>query len=122
MLAGSKPMSAFVDDHPALHGLYIIPERQFEPYVAAGRIAKREMIDPPGEDAPVVRGQRIGSRRVLYALPAEVWRIEAYLLLWRTAEKAGWNEGFERMEGSLLGYEDWQNDVHIERRYQSKKL
>jgi hypothetical protein len=21
------------------------------------------------------------------------------------------------MEGSLLGYEDWQNDIHIERRY-----
>jgi hypothetical protein len=31
----------------------------------------------------------------------------------RTAEKAGWNEGLERTEGSLLGYADWQNDVHI---------
>lgn len=45
----------------------------------------------------------------------EVWRIEAYLLLWATAEKSGWNAGFERMEGSLLGYEDWQNDVHLAR-------
>ena len=54
-------------------------------------------------------------RRVLYALSHEAWRIEAYLLLWATAEKSGWNAGFERMEGSLLGYEDWQDDIHIAR-------
>lgn len=29
------------------------------------------------------------------------------------ASKSGWSEGFERMHGSLLGYEDWQNDAHI---------
>jgi hypothetical protein len=40
--------------------------------------------------------------------------MDAYLLLWKTAEKSGWNAGFERMEGSLLGYEDWQNDAHME--------
>jgi hypothetical protein len=56
---------------------------------------------------------------VLYALPREAWRIEAYLLLWKTAEKSGWNAGFERMEGSLLGYEDWQNDYHMERRFRA---
>jgi hypothetical protein len=31
------------------------------------------------------------------------------------AAKAGWNEGFERLEGSLLGYEEWQTDLHLER-------
>jgi hypothetical protein len=61
-----------------------------------------------------VKGQRIGIRRVLYALPGEEWRIDAYLLLWKTAEKSGWNERFARLEGTLLGYEDWQNDYHIE--------
>jgi len=121
MLAGTKPMSVFIDEHPSLHGLDIIPEGEFEPYVAAGRIVKREEIAPPGQNAPVVRGERIGSRRVLYALPSDVWRIDAYLLLWKTAEISGWNEGFERMEGSLLGYEDWQNDIHIERRYRRAK-
>ena len=114
MLAGTKPFAAFSDDHPSPHGLYVIPERAFEPYVTAGRVIKREQIELPRPDAPLVKGQRIGIRRVLYALPGEEWRIDAYLLLWKTAEKSGWNEGFERMEGTLLGYEDWQNDYHIE--------
>jgi hypothetical protein len=117
MLRGIKPLAVFSEVHPSLHGLYIIPELEFEPHVNAGRIIKREEIVPPDRQAPVVRGQRIGTRRVLYVLPGEAWRIDAYILLWRTAEKSGWNEGFERMEGSLLGYEDWQNDIHIERRY-----
>ena len=117
MLAGTKPLAAFCDEYPSLHGGKVIPEREFEPHVAAGRIVKREDITPPGRDAPLVRGQRLGTRRVLYALSSEAWRIEAYLLLWKTAEKSGWNAGFERMEGSLLGYEDWQNDYYIEHRY-----
>jgi hypothetical protein len=120
MLAGTKPLAAFIDVHPSLHGAKVIPEREFEPHVAAGRIVKREEITPPAPDAPMVRGQRIGTRRMLYALPSEVWRIEAYLLLWKTAETSGWSAGFERMEGTLLGYEDWQNDYHIERRYSSR--
>jgi hypothetical protein len=114
MLAGTKPLAAFSDVYPSLHGLYVIPEREFEPHVAAGRIIERQHIDPPGEGAPVVRGQRLGMRWVLYALPGERWRIDAYLLLWKTAEKSGWNEGFERLEGALLGYADWENDYHIE--------
>ena len=114
MLAGIKPLAAFSDVYPSLHGLYVIPEREFEPHVAAGRIIERQHIDPPREDARVVKGQQIGMRRVVYALPGEQWRIDAYLLLWKTAEKSGWNEGFERLEGTLLGYEDWQNDYHIE--------
>ena len=117
MLSGAKPLAYFVDDHPSPHGLYIIPEREFEPHVAAGRIVRREQIFPPEPDAPVVQGRRIGVRLVLYALAGEEWRIDAYLLLLRkTAEKSGWNEGFERMEGSLLGYTDWQNDDHLQRR------
>jgi hypothetical protein len=31
------------------------------------------------------------------------------------AENMGWNERFERQEGSLLGYTDHENDLHIER-------
>ena len=31
-------------------------------------------------------------------------------LIWRVG---GWNEHFERLEGMLFGYEDWQNDWWI---------
>jgi hypothetical protein len=113
MLAGTKPLAVFSDDYPCLHGHYIIPEREFEPHLASGLIVKREQIIPPQPDDPVLNGPRIGQRRVLYALKGEEWRIDAYILLWETADKSGWNAGFERMEGSLLGYEDWQNDFHM---------
>jgi hypothetical protein len=121
MLAGTKPLAAFCDEYPSLHGLYIIPEREFEPHVAAGRLVKREQIEPAAATAPAVKGQRMGTRRVLYAVPGEQWRIDAYLLLWKTAKESGWNEGFERMEGSLLGYADWENDFHIEQHYRKAK-
>jgi hypothetical protein len=71
MLRGIKPLAVFSDEHPSLHGLYVIPEREFEPHVNAGRIIKREEIVPPDRDAPVVRGQPTGMRKVLYALPGE---------------------------------------------------
>jgi len=122
MLAGKKPLSAFSEAYPSLdeeRGL--IPERAFQTHVESGRIIKREHLFPPNENLPKLRGQPSGTRRVLYALPGEEWRIDAYLLLWKTAEKVGWGEGFERLEGSLLGYEDWENDAFIDWQKQRKQ-
>jgi len=122
MLAGKKPLSAFSEAYPSLdeeRGL--IPERAFQTHVDSGRIIKREHLFPPNENSPKLKGQPLGTRRVLYALPGEEWRIDAYLLLWKTTEKVGWGEGFERLEGSLLGYEDWQNDAFIDWQKQRKQ-
>ncbi len=123
MLAGKKPLAVFVETYPRIEAERgLIPETAFQPHVDSGRIVKREQISPPNEKSPKLKGLRLGTRRVLYALPSEQWRIDAYLLLWKTSEKAGWGDGFERMEGSLLGYEDWQNDAYIEwrkKRYQA---
>ena len=49
-----------------------------------------------------------------YTLKGEEWRIPATKLIWQAAEKTGWNEHFERLDGMLFGYEDWQNDWWIE--------
>jgi hypothetical protein len=115
MLAGKKPLAAFSETYPSLDAERgLIPEKAFQSHVESGRIVKREHISPPNENSPKLKGQKLGTRRVLYALPGEQWRIDAYLLLWKTAEKTGWGEGFERFEGSLLGYEEWQNDAFIE--------
>lgn len=108
MLAGKKPFAAFSGTYPSCPGIEEIPERLFDPYVATGRLLKREYVEPMRE------GMTQQIRRVMYALHIEAWRINAYVLLLQTARKVGWNEGFERMEGSLLGYEEWQNDAYIE--------
>jgi len=56
-------------------------------------------------------------RIVCYPLPTEQGRIDAYLLLRQVGLEYGWSETCERMEGTLLGYTDEQNDKYIERIY-----
>ena len=55
-----------------------------------------------------------GTRTAYYTPKGEEWRIRAWKLIPRRPAKAGWNNDFERLEGMLFGYEDWQNDWSIE--------
>jgi len=111
MLAGTKPLAYFSDVYPGSK-YYKIPEYLFDPYVESGRLVKREYIlrwSPQSDPGDGTHGMRV----VLYALSHEEWRIDAFALAQATAEKVGWNEGFERLIGSLLGYEEWQTDAYI---------
>lgn len=107
MLAGEKPLAVFCDSYVQGSDSKVIWNEKFEPYVQAGRFIKREHIEVDYRDASN------SMRWIFYAPPSEVWRIDAYILLKKTAKISGWNDGFERMEGSLLGYTDEQNDVHL---------
>jgi hypothetical protein len=109
MLRGEKPLAVF--DYPAGEGFSA--EKFFDPYVDIGRFVKREfslpiMLRPNGDSQDLI------YRYVLYALPHEQWRIDAYILLRKAVNEEGWSTALERMEGELLGYEKWQNDVFIE--------
>jgi hypothetical protein len=114
MLERGKPLAAFCDAYPADPDEEIIPEQAFAPYVANGTFEKRELVElltgPPPPGSPHIRG----TRRVLYARPRDAWRIDAYIMMWAAAASGGWSEGFERLEGSLLGYDEWQIDAHLE--------
>lgn len=107
MLAGEKPLAVFYDAYVAGNDSKVIRDEKFGPYVLAGRFIKREHIEIDPEDASN------SIRWIFYALPSEGWRIDAYILMKRTAKFSGWNDGFERFEGSLLGYTDEQNSVHL---------
>jgi len=106
MLDGTKPFAAFSEEYPLSTDDSAIPEELFDHYVADGRFVKREYVE-----TRILDGCR--TRRVLYAGSNEAWRIDAYILLWHTGQVTGWNESLERMEGFLLGYEEWQTDVYI---------
>lgn len=67
MLAGAKPAAMFSD---AITCRDIIPEEDFAPHVAAGRIVKREVILKSLDHHP-------DSICIYYALPGEEWRIDA---------------------------------------------
>jgi Protein of unknown function (DUF5131) len=57
---------------------------------------------------------RQGFRTVYYTPKGEEWRVAAHKLIRKASDKSGgWNEHFERLEGMLFGYEDWQNDWWI---------
>ena len=115
MLEGKKPLASFSGQYPPSPHVEEIPERLFDPYVEEGRFVKREYVMFADNCGPLLRSKGLCMRIVMYALADQEWRIDAMLLLLNTAVKSGWSEGFERMQGSLLGYEDWQNDIFIER-------
>jgi hypothetical protein len=115
MLAGLKPLSYFCGVWPPGDRFVEIPEHLFDPHVETGRFTKRDFITSWNVNWDAVETTRKvrGLRTVLYALRGEEWRIDAFILLLNTAEKTGWNETAIRLEGSLLGYEEWQNDAFI---------
>jgi hypothetical protein len=110
-LSRLKPFSYLYGTVPPKEHFVEIPEYLFDPYVDAGLFVKRDyslrLVDISHESIKA-------HRYVLYALKHEAWRIDAFILLQNTAEKTGWNEAMTRMEGTLLGYEEWQNDAFVE--------
>ena len=99
-----------------MHGDFYPPRRfdgeeQFDRYVAQGLLHKEEQLDKFPESTLLKDGRTAeGLRTVYYTRKGKEWRIPAWKLIEKAAAKSGWNEDFERMEGMLFGYEDWQND------------
>ena len=110
-----KPLAHFSDAYPAEPDEEIFPEQAFAPYVDTGRFVRREFVEPLREPPPKEHPHVRGIRHLLYARASEAWRIDAYIMMMAAADKAGWSEGFERLQRSLLGYEEWQTDVHLDR-------
>ena len=99
MLQGKKPLSVFTTDWPRDDIETFVPNSFFSPHVESGRFQRYERVfrnwGGLGHDV----------LQVAFVVPGESWRVQAYFCLWELALKYGWNEGFERLEGYLLGYE-----------------
>lgn len=107
MLQGIKPLSYFAylgeADQPDSVVRYL---RMFDRHVAAGRIEKLVQTKPT----------QLPDRfldRIFYTLPGEEWRATAMIDL--LDSPGDWTHDRERRFGSLLGYEDWQNDFWLAR-------
>jgi len=113
MLSGAKPLAHFSDYYPPEPSEEIVPSEAFASYVQSGQFEERLFVEIQEADssAPLVRG----VYHALYALASEAWRVDAYIAMLREASEIGWNERFERLKGSLLGYTDRENDAHIAR-------
>lgn len=109
MLENRKPLSVFVGRIPADTSFTEIPEHLFDPYVESGVFSKQELVEEFPQPVRGIKGHRI----VLYANSGEEWRINAYSIVRHVGNKIGWSEPLIRLEGSLLGYAEWQNDAFI---------
>jgi hypothetical protein len=107
LLEGRKKLAVFSDFYPS--PLFDC-EEAFDRWVANGVLHKK-VIDEPFEEPT---RKWLGDRTVYYTPKGEEWRIPAHKLIQDASGKSGgWNEHFERLEGMLFGYEDWQNDWWI---------
>jgi hypothetical protein len=110
LLDGRKKLARFSDLYPS--PLFDC-EEAFDRWVANG-VLHKEVVDEPFEK-PIKNW--LGHRAVYYTPKGEEWRIPAHKLIEDASDKSGgWNEHFERLEGMLFGYEDWQNDWWIKNR------
>jgi hypothetical protein len=106
MLRGEKPLALFSDwpsRFPDVVSRYL---RMFDRHVSARRFVKREYLES-------CRDSR-WLHVVLYALPAEEWRIDRMIEL--RFQLSSWTPQLERQEGRLLGYSEEQNDMWMARR------
>lgn len=103
MLDGRKPLSVFLD---AVSSESLAATRShFNRHVEAGTVIERVV--------PLTMGG-VDFTHVLYSLPGEEWRFEAYIEL--MARERPWTDEMERELGSLLGYSDAQCDWWINER------
>ena len=114
LLDGRKKLARMSDAYPPMT---FEGEDRFDHWVARGVLHREEVNQPFDKPVQTSRGQTyLGLRTVYYTPKGEEWRIPAIKLISDASDKSGgWNEYFERLEGMLFGYEDWQNDWWIKR-------
>jgi len=111
MLDGRKKFARMSTEYPARHE----GEDQFDRYVAQGVLHKEVEVDQFAEAVRLQDGRLLeGFRTAYYTLKGEEWRIPAWKLILKASSKSTWSEDFERLEGMLFGYEDWQSDWWID--------
>jgi hypothetical protein len=114
LLDGRKKLARFSDYYPPMT---FKGEDRFDHWVAQGVLHREEVDEPLDPPYQTAREQIWNGHRTVYYTPkGEEWRIPAMKLICdASAKSGGWNEYFERLEGMLFGYEDWQNDWWIKR-------
>jgi hypothetical protein len=111
LLEGKKQLARFHEVYPPHHHFC---EEKFDRYVTEGVLHKEVAVEPFERPKKLWDGRLIdGARIVYYTRKGEEWRIPATELLWAAIVKSGWSFDFERLEGMLYGYEDWQNEWWI---------
>jgi hypothetical protein len=117
MINGTKQFARELDLYPPYSHFQ---EEMFDRFVAEGLLHKEVFVTPFSAHLKLKDGRTYeGEREVCYSRKGQEWRIPAWRLVQSAFQKSHWNDDFERLEGMLFGYEDWQMDwwiAHIRER------
>jgi hypothetical protein len=114
MLSGRKPLAMFYEVSSELPWEEIIPEDAFAPHVQAGLIRRQDIE----VNSTLPSGIPTKVTCVFYVLQGQEWRIQLMIVLVRALYAGGgWNETCERVQGTLLGYTNEENDIHCARMF-----
>ena len=105
MLKGLKPLAYFAEIDGNWVDCVARYLRMFDRHVEGGRFVRRVHV------SAVPQLPHLSYQQIFYVLPGEEWRIDAMLAL--LDRPAPWSHDKERQFGTLLGYEDWQNDFWL---------
>lgn len=108
MLDGRKPFAHFADAKGRFSSVVERYIRLFDLHVRAGRLIRLDHFEPPSDE------RFYELHRIMFSLPGEEWRFQAFLDL---VESPTWGPVQERREGELLGYDDWMNDHFLALKY-----
>lgn len=113
LLDGTKKFARMSDHYPPYRHH---DEDRFDRYIADGLLHKEVCVEPFDRPLVLKDGRTFeGLREVYYTQIGEEWRIPAWKLIAAVTRKTGWNECYERLEGMLYGYKEWQIDWWIAR-------
>jgi hypothetical protein len=107
---GLKPLSVFSEAMHVREDWLDEISARFLGLAAPWRFVQRRYTRLPAGALDVTRR---ATSVLLVAREADEWRIDAYVLAMSCADQVGWNDGFECVEGTLLGYEAWQTEAYL---------
>lgn len=108
MLSSQKPMAAFlladgVDEIEACSN------QDFAPHVASGALVRFHRSIKNREGATLTY--------LIFTLPGEAWRAEAYCELMTVLYNYTWSAELELLEGRLYGYTHDENMFHLKQKF-----
>jgi len=113
LLDGTKKFARMSGEYPAQQH---DGEHLFDDHLGKGVLHKEIELCPFPTPFMTKDGRSFqGSRHVYYAVKGEEWRIASWKTLAEASEKTSWNETYERLEGMLFGYHEWQIDLWMSR-------
>lgn len=118
MLDGTKPLAVFAVDNVKNKMTFTLSmaqsDQDFETHVASGflHLDTMQLSEVREHD-----GVELVFDYYAYTLQGEEWRAKAYFELIRMMKHVHWCANLERLEGTLLGYTDEQNDYHIKKAF-----